>query len=216
MIESVIEYIRDRFQQELSFADLVGGLVIPLRKKIGKAEKVIPAWKQVARQQGCNTDDYIYLIPDKGRKSVIFFRLAGHTFTQFNDRYAEATATVNLVCWINYHATSMHTYTNVPYQVEIIRLMNSTPRSISFVYPASNDTVVVSGVLVELAGETLRNDVWSGYDLDEVRTQYGMYPYDYFGLKFVITYRFNAGCYLDIVKKETECYGYTPPPKIEE
>lgn len=209
MIEVIGEYVRESFLDNLSFADLVGGIAMPFKKAVGKnVEKVVPVWRQVGQQADCDSDDYIYLIPDAKRKSVVFLELESNNFVEFSNRYAEAKSIVNVICWINYHATSMHLYSPVPYQAEIMRVMSRIPNTITYTYPVSLEQSVVSAIRVVPLGDIIRSNIWNKYTLDEIKTQYGMYPYDYFGVKYEITYRFNANCYLDIIKKETDCVNH--------
>lgn len=210
MVEGITEYMREKLLT-LSYADLVGGLVVPLKTKKGDVEKTVPAYKRLHLRDECDEGDYVYMIPNDKKKSVMFIEHESTRFTEWTERFAEAESLFNIVCWYSYHATNKNHINALPYQIEIMKAFDMNAQNITYENPITASTTTFYGVRFEPVMGLRREQVWAKYTLPELKSQYGMYPYDYFAFQFRVTYRFLPACVPDCVgDNSTECVTYKP------
>jgi hypothetical protein len=221
MVEGITEWMRERLLT-LSYADLVGGLVVPLKTKKSDVEKTVPAYKRLHLRDECDEGDYVYMIPNDKKKSVIFVEHVSDRIVDVpTERWQDVEYMLNVVCWYNFHATDRDVINSLPYQAEMVSLFNKRAQNITYTSPTTGRVNRYYGVVVEPVNGVRREQVWSRYTLPELKSQYGMYPYDYFAIQFRVSCREVVDCFPNIEEKTTGCVAfkpeeYVPPEEPEE
>ena len=196
MIREIIDYIIPDIEA-LNFSEVVGGVAVPITHKIMSGDKTtnktFPAYKK--SQDMCGTGDYISLVPDSSKRSVIYFEDLGSTIVNETSDFLDMSARVKLIWWLN-----MKLINEAVNPVDIVKLLlNVFPKYIQsvgtsckiFIYPQSQDQKSAA--------------IFNRYTYDETMKQYLMYPFDYGAMTFEIRYSVGKSCQQQIAINPSIC-----------
>lgn len=195
IIAEIIPYL-----ETLNFADVVAGAVTTLsRNKPIKDNKVVVKKYPVYYNDGknvCDTSDYIDLVPNSSKKSIMYFEENGFNVTPINNNIFEVVASVKLVCWFNLKNIN-NTLTNAELlKLNVIQVM---PTALQNVNP-------YSFIRVDLSGEEPKSvSIFNKYTYNEEEKQYLIYPFDYFALNYDISFYVGKNCIDELVINQSVC-----------
>jgi hypothetical protein len=186
----------------LSFVDKIGGVVRVVTKtetdSSGRqVRKSFPVDCEVTNED-CLSGKYVDLVPNSKYKSVIYFEDQGiRPITQDVIDFT-FEASLKLVCWLNLKklgkincSNSALAYLNI-LKVLPTRYINQTV-----------NTVQYSRIIIKPQGQDIKSpDIFSKYTYDEEKTQFLMYPYDYFSLDIYVQFTVAKDCVPDWVNGE--------------
>ena len=199
MIKRIISEILPSLEA-LNFADVVAGVVTTLsRNKPIKDNKVIikkfPVYYNDTKTT-CETSDYIDLVPNSSKKSIMYFEENGFSVTQINNNIFECVASVRLVCWFNLKNIN-DTLTNA----ELLKLnvIQAMPSAIDNVNP-------YSFIRVDLTSEETKSvAIFNKYTYNEEEKQYLIFPFDYFALNYDISFYVGKNCIDELIINPAVC-----------
>ena len=200
--------LRDKIK-ELPFVDVLAGLVLTqsieeVRDSEGGAGFPVtfryPVSSDVLQPEACESRE-LALVPDSGRKSIIYFEDFGITstggpksgFTQYN-------SSLRLVCWMNRANLVADAYQHVsgPAIAMIVqRLAHKNPQSIGIF---TRLTIEVARIPEQSAS------LFGRYNYRETDRQYLRPPFEFFGIDFTCRYQISARCLDEINWNQKSCY----------
>jgi len=195
IVKNIIPYL-----EALNFSEVVGGIATTIsQNKPIKDNKIIvkkfPAYYN-ENKTTCNASDYIDLVPNSNKRSIIYFENNGIKISPINGNIIECVADVRLVCWANLKKIN-DTFINA----DILKLLviQAMPSSLSNVLP-------YSFIRVQLTGEETKNvSIFSKYTYNEEEKQYLIYPFDYFALNYEISFYVGINCIDPILISPAVC-----------
>jgi len=195
IVKNIIPYL-----EALNFSEVVGGIATTIsQNKPIKDNKIIvkkfPAYYN-ENKTTCNASDYIDLVPNSNKRSIIYFENNGIKISPINGNIIECVADVRLVCWANLKKIN-DTFINA----DILKLLviQAMPSSLSNVLP-------YSFIRVQLTGEETKNvSIFSKYTYNEEEKQYLIYPFDYFALNYEISFYVGKNCIDPILISPAVC-----------
>lgn len=195
IVKNIIPYL-----EALNFSEVVGGIATTIsQNKPAKDNKIIikkfPAYYNENRTT-CNASDYIDLVPNSNKRSIIYFENNGIKISPINGNIIECVADVRLVCWANLKKIN-DTFINA----DMLRLLviQAMPSSLSNVLP-------YSFIRIQLTGEETKNvSIFSKYTYNEEEKQYLIYPFDYFALNYEISFYVGINCIDPILISPSVC-----------
>lgn len=200
MINKIIDSLLPSLQA-LSFADLVAGVVVPVSRDIpndgdtGTVTETFPAYLNYSKTV-CAPADYIDLVPDSARKSIMYFEDGGSTIESESRHYYNVESSVKLVWWANLKNISALTLDGTILSANILEAIPHFLPNIDY----------CTKIQIEFTGMD-KNDsgIFSAYTYEETRKQYLMYPFDYGALNFTIKWQLAKDCINDIVINSDPC-----------
>lgn len=197
MLRGIIEEIKSGLST-LPFADLVAGLAKTVVRNVNTADgRVLPKRFPVYEndQKGaCSTGDYVDLVPNTNRESILYFQDLGNTQVNQDGRYTYMESRVRCVCWVNLKKINAN-YTDTDLIQNV--LMSSIPTTVTYPGVCKVNITSLSPVVKDAT-------IFSGFDYSEAENQYLMYPYDYFAFDFVIQWAFPYNC-RNLIKDPSPC-----------
>ena len=198
MIQTIVKRLVTDIQA-LNFVDLAAGIVRPQKEMKGTHDnpvlKVYPVYFNDTKTT-CNPNDYISLVPDSSKKGIVYFEDKGTTMSQDKDFFVMSSQ-VRLVGWFNLKLIDT-TLTNA--DTLLLRVAKAIPRKLS---NADN----INSIIIECTGNEQKSPaIFSDYTFVEEKTQYTMYPFDYFAINYEIGYRIHRSCINDITLNAMTCY----------
>ena len=195
IVKNIIPYL-----EALNFSDVVGGIATTIsQNKPAKDNKIIvkkfPAYYN-ENKTTCSASDYIDLVPNTSKRSIIYFENNGIKISPINGNIIECLADVRLVCWANLKKIN-DTFINA----DTLKLLviQAMPVSLSNVLP-------YSFIRIELTGEETKNaSIFSKYTYNEEEKQYLIYPFDYFALNYEISFYVGINCIDPILISPSVC-----------
>lgn len=195
IVKNIIPYL-----EALNFSEVVGGIATTIsQNKPAKDNKIIikkfPAYYNENRTT-CNASDYIDLVPNSNKRSIIYFENNGIKISPINGNIIECVADVRLVCWANLKKIN-DTFINA----DTLKLLviQAMPSSLSNVLP-------YSFIRIQLTGEETKNvSIFSKYTYNEEEKQYLIYPFDYFALNYEISFYVGINCIDPILISPSVC-----------
>ena len=195
IVKNIIPYL-----EALNFSEVVGGIATTIsQNKPIKDNKIIvkkfPAYYN-ENKTTCNASDYIDLVPNSNKRSIIYFENNGIKISPINGNIIECVADVRLVCWANLKKIN-DTFINA----DILKLLviQAMPSSLSNVLP-------YSFIRIQLTGEETKNvSIFSKYTYNEEEKQYLIYPFDYFALNYEISFYVGKNCIDPILISPAVC-----------
>ena len=199
MIEKIVKNIIP-YLESLNFSEVVGGIATTIsQNKPTKDNKIIvkkfPAYYN-ENKTTCNASDYIDLVPNSNKRSIIYFENNGIKISPINGNIIECVADVRLVCWANLKKIN-DTFINA----DTLKLLviQAMPVSLSNVFP-------YSFIRIELTGEETKSvALFSKYTYNEEEKQYLIYPFDYFALNYEISFYVGINCIDPILISPSVC-----------
>jgi hypothetical protein len=199
MNDVVCNYISSYFRT-LSFADVVGGLAHKISFKTNGVKKIMPVCFNFDKDETNNKTDYIDVIPNSAKKSIIYLELVKENGLQSLAGMFLVDVNYKVVCWYNSHLIDFKEFSDVNIRSAIFNKL---------VTIKGGD--VISNINISLVG--FDNDLFSEYTYDNEK-QFLMYPYGAFGLVINVKYMYNPSCAPDVVIDEIGCCKHPYPVKI--
>lgn len=195
IVKNIIPYL-----EALNFSEVVGGIATTIsQNKPIKDNKIIvkkfPAYYN-ENKTTCSASDYIDLVPNSNKRSIIYFENNGIKISPINGNIIECVADVRLLCWANLKKIN-DTFINA----DMLKLLviQAMPVSLSNVFP-------YSFIRIELTGEETKNvSIFSKYTYNEEEKQYLIYPFDYFALNYEISFYVGINCIDPILISPAVC-----------
>lgn len=185
------------YGQTLPFAGKIGGLVKPVTFVVqgdkGPVKKTIPVDCGVTHAN-CLKGRYTDLMPDSKYKSVSYFEDGGIRKLEDNVRDFTFESTLKWIWWINLQKAGKTGCSNTA--LAMATILNTLPtRTIN--------SGIYSRILITAEGEDAKNpQIFSKYTYDEEKTQFLMYPYDYFALNISVKFSISKSCITDWVNSQ--------------
>jgi hypothetical protein len=183
MISEIANELVNSLLSTVQFADKVAGLVMPMHKMVNKIDKVLPV--AMNTKTNCNVSDYMDLVPDSTKKSIIYCEKIGDiNFEQYRPNYWLCSAQLRLVVWYNLNLITEGNF--VDEGVVAVNVLSQLPKSL-------DDTLFdyVSRVKIYPVGVVTGSEIFNRYSYDEVRTQFMTFPYGAFAIDVDIQYVLN-------------------------
>jgi hypothetical protein len=188
--------------QHLPFIGIISGLVYTLSMDMGGDTKVVKRFPASydTNDEGnpCFTNPERDLVPDNGKKSVIYFEDNGLSQVIRNNREVWQSR-IRLICWLNRSKLTGNTYTQIAGAVmsEIIYHLKTTNPQNTGIFKRL-ETVVANIPAVDPA-------LFGRYTYDETVKQYLMPPYDYFAVDLVSYFEVPFNCMEGITWTSLDC-----------
>ena len=182
MIDTIIDSLASSIKSSLSWSESCYGLVTTMETADKDNKQIRFPVYLLKNGESCITGEYVNLIPDSTKRSVIYFELDSNKITNTSDNgFLEMEANVTLVCWFNYKLIDEDLRSS---DILFADLIASIPKRLS-----SDKTVLVT---IDNS-ETNDGNVFSKYDY-KTGMQYFKYPYGYFTVGLNILYRVFPKC----------------------
>jgi hypothetical protein len=187
--------------ESLSFADKVGGVVkVATKTDTDSNDRTVKKYFPIdcgVTHQECISGKYTDLMPNSNYKSVMYFEDGGIRFIGNNIR----EASLKLVGWLNLKKLGKTGCNGSALAVNTI--LNTLPTKYF------NSPPVYQRIKIEVQGEDVKSSqIFSKYSYDEDKTQFLMYPYDYFALNINVLFSISKACIVNWdVSPELECNG---------
>jgi len=185
----------------LNFSDTIAGCVTVLSRNISAkdnavANKKFPIYYNSDKTACNNYSDYIDLIPNSNKKSIIYFEEDGLSSTMINNNIIEIEANIKLICWVNLKKINS-SLTNA----ELIKL--NVIKAVPDLLPNIGG---YSFIRILPTGEDVKNvSIFSKYTYNEEEKQYLIFPFDYFALNYQVKFYMGRDCVEDIVINPALC-----------
>ncbi len=189
MLHKIVDNLITNFS--FSFQDTVAGIAQPVKKNIAKVQKTFPVYyKDVL--EACETDNLQQLVPDGTKKSIIYFEVINQpTVTTPHKEFNEFTATIRLVCWVNYKKIAdIHDPSTI-----VANILDGFPQQLAKID-------FIAGIRFSFLNQVDKSILFTPYTYKEAETQFMTYPYDAFGLDFEVLFRIGRGCSEEIIIAE--------------
>lgn len=180
---------------DLPFIDVLAGIAqtVSITDTVGDGDSVTTTTvKRVPVSDDTTEDKTIFgqeiiLIPNEGRRSIIYFEDYGITEIDYNGRPGYQ-ANIRLIAWFNRERTeSGETYARVSgkYMATIIERLRTKPVNIS----------IFSRLAVSLARIPPQDPALFGrYTYNETQRQYLRPPFEFFGLDLIARFTVSTNC----------------------
>lgn len=190
MNEKIASILKSKIEA-LPFVDKIAGLVRPVKIELLDKDnksvlKTFPVASDISNE-ACISGQYKDLIPDSKYRSIIYFEDNGITLTARNNRWVSFNSRLTLVGWLNLKMLfDCQTYTG---STEcILSILSELPEN-----PFSED-IFREIRIIALSEVTKSNAIFSRYTYDETKTQYLLYPFNYFALNMSVEFKINLAC----------------------
>ena len=199
MIRKIVSEILP-YLEALNFSETVAGCVqtLSVNRPI-KDNKVINKKYPVyinENKDTCDNSDYIALIPNSDKKSIIYFEENGISSKMINNELIEVTANVKLIFWCNLKKINS-TFTDS--ELLKLNIIKAIPDQLQNVSP-------YSFIRLNYIGEDYKGvQVFNKYTYNEEEKQYLIFPYDYFALNYEILFYVGKNCVEEITINPSVC-----------
>lgn len=201
MIRQIIDSILQDITA-LNFSDTVAGCVITAnRNVIDKDNRTIRKsfpiyWND--RTDTCqNYSDYMDLVPNDKKKSIIYWEENGLQMVQNHGGFAEFRASVTLVCWCNLKLINQFFTDATEVKLNLINAIPEFPQNVGNLY---------SFIRFIYTGEQQKsNAIFNRYTYNEEEKQYLLYPFDYFALNYDVLFYAGKECVQPITINPAAC-----------
>jgi hypothetical protein len=208
----IASYLKDRILEGITWADLVVGMVKTLTfqqpVENGQAvKKAIPISCDLeVSQRDCIANKQHHVVPDSKLKALIYFEDSGAVPAGKTPRGLAYTATIKLVCWMNLPKLG-HSSCSVSAlaMTQLIEVLDGIGKTTSVNLFADYGVPINSVKVTEISIDPKSASIFSKYTYDETKTQYLMYPYDYFSLTLKVSFEIPKGCIGDWTNPEIPC-----------
>ena len=182
----------------LSWVDKLAGLVQTAQISVGdpKIIKRFPISCNMKYLDICKTGIYDELFPNSRYKSVIYFEDGGCVVEKSQGERIYFISRLRLVCWLNTKSLHIECSESYLYIIDLFKVLNISPFNLDYFI----------GVDIVITSEAVRDStIFSKYTYDEKRTQYLLYPFDFFALDIQVKFALTASCFEDIDTIINEC-----------
>lgn len=184
MLFSIVEQIALDLKPKIPGLGLIAGLVTTTLLESDKKVKRLPRAANLSDDE-CNAREQVLVLPDGKNTAMIFFVEGTTVFEEVKaDKCARVKSEVDLVCWWN---TKRLDTTRDNFIATMIKSMPAT------ITPLQNAKMIQ----IRYRGQSSEN-VFDKWTLEEERNQFLMLPYDFFVLKYDVSYLSTWDCVTDI------------------
>jgi len=177
----------------LSFKDTLVGEVYPLEKRIGDKIKIYPVSLQTPST--CDNSDYVDLVPNDTKKSIIYLEKGNTTVDDQDRRYAHMRESWRLVVWLHTKIIDQTKKTPYPYMQEVYSLIPTE-------YGNLDEYI---NVFLHFTGMVTDKSIFSRYTYNEVEKQFLIYPFSFFAFDYDITYWWRQDCMIPVPANPNVC-----------
>jgi len=182
MIETIVDSLAATLKANLAWGDVSVGIVTEMKIMDKDGNEITFPVYLLKDELSCVTGDYINMIPDSSKKSMIYFELESNVCNEYNKtRGAEMEASLTLICWFNYKKIDQE-MKNAEYIFADI--LDNLPQRLS-----SDNSVYITVTSKDIKD----GSVFDKYDYKD-GMQYTKYPYDYVSIGLNIVYRLKPFC----------------------
>jgi len=199
MIKKIVKEILP-YLEALNFAETVVGCVttMSVNRPIKDNKVTIKKFPAYINENitSCANSDYIDLVPNSDKKSIIYFEENGITTNLINKDYMEVEASVRLVFWCN-----LKRINSTLKDTELLKLniIKAIPTELQNINPYSFIRVI-------LKGEGKKDvSIFNKYTYNEEEKQYLIYPFDYFALNYNISFNAGINCVEELIINPSVC-----------
>ena len=166
-----------------SFVDIVEGV-----EQTFRVEKSFPAHCQLSAAQ-CDSGDYMDLVPNDSKASIIYFEDNGSTLLETKNNQYQFESSLRIVGWLNLKRFNVSGCSLSQYVVpQIISVLPKSPFN-----NGNFHTIQLIG-----ASEAPKDaNIFARYTYDEPKTQYLMYPFDFFAIDLRVRFWTNKNCFTE-------------------
>ena len=183
MIQPIVDVLQTLVSY-VGFADVVVGIAHPMKVKYGDMLKTIPAYYNSTKET-CKTNDYMNLVPNSTKRSMIYFEDMGTTMEQATAHYNIYNTTVRLVCWMNFKLIDPLQWGD---EAMIEEILSKIPVNYGNYQNVARIQFKVNAVISNTA------EIFYRYTYDEVDNQYMTYPYYAVGIDINARYQISNLC----------------------
>lgn len=200
-MNSDIANILKGYLEPLAFTDRLGGLVkaVTFVQDNGTdvVRKVMPVDCNVSGED-CTSSKYKHLVPDSRYRSVMYFEDGGvSNLNQDSARDFTYESSLKLVCWLNLKKMGKTSCNNSA--LAIATIQNAFPTRFF-------NNGIYQRIRISIDGQDPKTDaIFNKYTYDSEKTQFLMYPYDYFALNITVRFCISKACITDWTNQEEIC-----------
>lgn len=190
----------------LPFVEIIAGLAqrVEFHQPNGDgapAIKRMPVSYDTTVAQGCKVTPETALVPNSGKKGLLYFEDMGATFVdRASGGHMKYRSTLILVCWMNRARLVGDSYKEITSYCVSALLGKLKVKETGTEGNFSRFTVMPGRIMPQDAA------VFSRYTYDEKVTQYLRPPFEFFGMELTVDYSIHPACLSQIEFKEPICY----------
>lgn len=199
MIEKVIDQVVTGDLAALSsLFSKIGSLVRVQRQRTTEGKEIAFPVVFTAAGIQCEPGNYIDLSPNSKERGILYFQLLSNpTSSDIGHGVFQLEAVLRLVAWFN-----------------VVQLNPSDPlllaanviKTINVKQPGIGTPAYLSNIVMQFDGfEQKDARIFQGFTYDESRSQFLMYPYDYFSIRYRAQATFKPSCVPAVTHSENEC-----------
>lgn len=200
MNQYIAEILKCRIEN-MSFADKVAGLVMPVTANIDGGVKIFPVAAN-SKHNDCIAGQYNDLMPNSRYKSVMYFEDLGIEFGTRTGDIQEFRSRLKLVAWLNLSKIMDENCPDSGAICAVLEAVNALSQKMQNYAP-------VLSLAVDINQVTRDKNIFSEYTYDEKYSQYLFYPYDFFAITITVRAKINYACLCD-TNLPTGCYPAVP------
>lgn len=190
MNEKIANILKSKIQN-LPFVDKIAGLVRPVKQEV-LGENNIKVLKTFPVSADVSYDlliggKYRDLIPDSKYQSILYFEDNGCVLTYKDRGWVGFNSKLTLIGWLNVKKL-MDCQTFTASTEVILSILSNLPEM------PFNEDIYREIKIIALSEVPKSNAIFSRYTYDELKTQYLLYPYDYFALNMSVDFKVNLAC----------------------
>lgn len=192
MINNVAKDILEQINS-IHWLDTYAGIVKTVSKEY--QENGVPVVKRFPVSCEATTSDcfsngtYKDLVPDSSKKSILYFEEVGgaQLISKERDVFNYQT-TLRMVCWLNQKLLGTEDCSISDKAIcDIMNAMNFKRHN--------NVPLNLQKINIRFATQEAKTaNIFAAYNYQEEKSQYLMYPFDYFALNFVVQFSINKNC----------------------
>ncbi len=172
-----------RIIKDGSYVDVVDGIETTYR-----VEKSFPAYCQLSQAQ-CDSGDYMDLVPNDTKASIIYFEDGGSVLLETKNNQYQFESSLRIVGWMNLKRFNASGCSLSQYVVpQIIATIPKSP------FNSGNFHTIQLINASEVAKDA---GIFARYTYDEPKTQYMMYPFDFFAIDIRVRFWTNKNCFTE-------------------
>lgn len=197
MINRIAEELAYHIKENTFWVDKCVGIVTPITYKVSGQDKTIPVYFNLKRDL-CNGGDYIDLVPDSSKTSVVYMEIASEpSVVSVKQNGTRFNSSLDLVVWLNYQKINLGM---VDTDILVANIIENIPSRI-----ANNEYV---GVGIKVTSVSTKDRfVFNKYTYNN-DIQFLMYPYDFFSIRMEVEYTIPKGC--AVLTENTEACNLKP------
>lgn len=180
MIDKISYEFVKKLSENIDFFDYWSGLVRPMRKKVGNADKVFPV--AINTPENCDINDYKALVPNDTKMSIAYIEmLSAPSVEILRHTSKQMTAQLRLVVWYNLDKITSGAYVSEDMLVD--NVLDVMPHRL-----ADSLFQGVMQVHIEPTNILYGADIVSKYTYNEIKTQFATHPYGLFAIDLDVWY----------------------------